>query len=191
MKHSTLFEKFAELSLPPHHSTHWLVDFFSNRLHCTSLDGVISTLKEITASIIQGSGLGPAAYSVNASDLHGESTYLIHCVSLLTILYLIVAGRHASTRNGMKLNTCKNGPLQTTSASIIQNRLKLSSGKSRLNTNIQFSITYNRFLESHGSNRCKILGVTISDKLSISDHIRYRQLGNCLCQSLYALKMLS
>ena len=51
VKKSTLFEKFANLPLPAH-IHNWLADFFSNRLHCTSLDGLVSQLKEITTSII-------------------------------------------------------------------------------------------------------------------------------------------
>ena len=184
VKHSTLFEKFIELSLPPH-IHNWLVDFFSNRLHCTSLDGVISTLKEITASIIQGSGLGPVAYSVNASDLHPINIFNSLC-KFADDTYLIVAGRHASTRvaeiehvqkwaaaNNLCLNHSK-------SAEII-------FIKSRLNTNIQFS-SPQPILGIPRVNSIKILGVTISDKLSISDHIR-TVIGKC-AQSLYALKML-
>jgi len=48
--------------------------------------GETSTLKSITASIIQGSGIGPASYVINASDLDApgnelckfaDDTYLI------------------------------------------------------------------------------------------------------------------
>ena len=47
----------------------WLVAFFIGHSHCTVYQGQTSILKNITASIIQGSGIGPAAYVVNAADL--------------------------------------------------------------------------------------------------------------------------
>jgi len=47
----------------------WLVDFLSGHTHFTVYRGETSTLMSITASIIQGSGIGPASYVINASDL--------------------------------------------------------------------------------------------------------------------------
>ena len=47
----------------------WLVNYFDGRSHCTHFENAISMLEEITASIIQGSSLGPAAYIVDAFDL--------------------------------------------------------------------------------------------------------------------------
>ena len=48
----------------------WLRDFFTNRYHCTRYAGHLSTVAGIKASVIQGSGLGPASYVVTAADLH-------------------------------------------------------------------------------------------------------------------------
>jgi hypothetical protein len=69
VRHSTLLEKMARLDLPVN-VYNCLVDFFSGRTHCTVYRGETSTLKSITASIIQGSGIGPASYVINASDLN-------------------------------------------------------------------------------------------------------------------------
>ena len=66
----------------------WLVDFFSGHTHCTVYRGQMSTQKSITASIIQGSGIGPASCVINAGDLEvrtlgnklckfADDTYLI------------------------------------------------------------------------------------------------------------------
>ena len=87
MRHSTLLEKLAKLDMPDH-VYNWMVDFFSGHSHCTEYRGQTSALQDITASIIQGSGLGPAAYVVNAGDLkavtpgnqlvkYADDTYLI------------------------------------------------------------------------------------------------------------------
>jgi len=62
--------------------------FFSDHSHCTDYNGQRSSIKKITASIIQGSGIGPAAYVVTAADLQvanagnelvkfADDTYLI------------------------------------------------------------------------------------------------------------------
>ena len=68
VRHTTLLEKLAQLDLPEH-VYNWLADFFSGHSHCTQYRGQQSTLRAITASIIQGSGIGPASYVVNAADL--------------------------------------------------------------------------------------------------------------------------
>ena len=44
-------------------------DFFRDRQHCTRYAGQSSSVADITASIIQGSGLGPASYIITAADL--------------------------------------------------------------------------------------------------------------------------
>jgi len=61
-------EKLAQLHLPDY-VYNWLADFFTGHSHCTVYHGQASTLKSITASIIQGSGIRQAPYVVNASDL--------------------------------------------------------------------------------------------------------------------------
>jgi len=66
--HSSFLEKMAQLDLPVN-VYNWLVDFFSRYTHCTVYRGETSTLKSITASIIQGSRIGLASYIINASDL--------------------------------------------------------------------------------------------------------------------------
>jgi Reverse transcriptase (RNA-dependent DNA polymerase) len=85
--HFTLLEKMAQLDLPVN-VYNWLVDFFSGRTHCTVYHGKTSTLKSITASIIQGSGIGAASYVISAGNLRvptpgnklckfADETYLI------------------------------------------------------------------------------------------------------------------
>ena len=47
----------------------WLNSYFQNRQHVTKFNGTTSKVRAINASVVQGSGLGPASYSVAASDL--------------------------------------------------------------------------------------------------------------------------
>ena len=50
--------ELAQLDIPDN-VYNWLVNFFSGHSHCAQYSGQTSTLKDITASIIQGSGIGP------------------------------------------------------------------------------------------------------------------------------------
>ena len=83
----TLIDKIAQLDLPDH-VHNWLVDFFDGHSHQTKYEDEMSSIKSISASIIQGSVIRPASYVVNTSDLHAvlvgndlckyaDDTYLI------------------------------------------------------------------------------------------------------------------
>jgi len=61
-------EKMAQLTLPDE-VYDWIGDFLRGHSHCTKFVRKVSEVAEIFASIIQGSGLGPAAYVVTAADL--------------------------------------------------------------------------------------------------------------------------
>ena len=68
LRHDTLLNKMAHLDIAdPIYN--WLVDYFSAHQHSTRFRGSMSQLLEITASIIQGSVIGPVSYVVSASDL--------------------------------------------------------------------------------------------------------------------------
>ena len=58
----------AELGLPAV-VYNWLVAFFAGHAHCTVYNDEVSSTRSISASIIQGSSLGPASYAVTAADL--------------------------------------------------------------------------------------------------------------------------
>jgi len=71
--------------LDMHDSTYnRLVDFFSGHSHHTKYGEQTSTLKTISASIIQGSAIGPASYVVDASDLQAVIPMEMHFVSMPT-----------------------------------------------------------------------------------------------------------
>jgi len=58
----------AKLELPvPVYN--WLVDFFREHAHRTVFNREESSTASISASIVQGSGIGPEAYTVTAADL--------------------------------------------------------------------------------------------------------------------------
>jgi len=87
VRHSTLLTKMAQLDLPDT-VFNWLVDYFGDHEHCSQFNGMTSAMLPITASIVQGSAVGPASYVVNAADLttvsstnqlakYADDTYLI------------------------------------------------------------------------------------------------------------------
>ena len=94
VRHSTLLQKAAELDLPDH-VYNWLVHFFEGHSHHTVYAGDTSSTKTITASIIRGSSIDPAAYVITLSDLKtlypgssiikfADDTYLIIPASEVT-----------------------------------------------------------------------------------------------------------
>ena len=87
VRHSTLLVKLAQLDLPDE-VYNWLVNYFADHKHLTQYEGATSTMLPINASIVQGSGIGPASYVVSAADLrtttpgyriakYADDTYLI------------------------------------------------------------------------------------------------------------------
>jgi len=61
----------ADLDIPDD-VYNWLVSYFSGHSHCTRYGGE-SALLEMSAGIIQGSGIGRASYVVNSSDLAAQT----------------------------------------------------------------------------------------------------------------------
>ena len=63
MRHSSVLNKFSKMNLPDN-IYNWIEQFFGNHSHCTRFGDEVSKFREILASIIQTSGLGPASYVV-------------------------------------------------------------------------------------------------------------------------------
>jgi len=97
VRHSTLLEKLAQLDTP-NEVYNCLVDFFRGHIHCTVYRDQTSTLKSINASIIQGSVIGPAAFVVNAGDLH-TVTLNNQLVKFADDTYLIVPASNLDSRS--------------------------------------------------------------------------------------------
>ena len=180
VRHSTFFEKLALLKTPIE-VYNWIADFYSARTHCTSFNGVVSELLEtrklleILASVIQGSGIGPAAYAVNAADLRtvnpknslskfADDTGLIvgenQVASRLTELNNI---NDRAVRNNLCLNQTKSAEM----VFINQRTEKRNNPPPPIN-----GISRVRAL--------KFLGVTITDNLSMNDHVTK---SHCILQT--------
>jgi len=87
IRHNQLFAKLSALSIPDE-IYNWITHFFTERCHCTKFGRDLSVITKIYASVVHGSGLGPASYVVTASDMqpghdgnviikYADDTYLI------------------------------------------------------------------------------------------------------------------
>jgi hypothetical protein len=180
VRHSTLLEKFAQLNIPDE-AYNWLADYFKGHSHSTVYLDQTSTLKSINASIIQGSGIGPTSYVVNAGDL-GPMTTGNHLVKFADDTYLIVPASNVDSRSA-ELNNIE--------AWAQKNNLALNRSKSKetLFTDPRRKRQYLSPLPGVVREKSlTILGVTITDRLSASDHIR-GILSNS-ARTLYAMKVL-
>jgi len=97
VRHSRLLHKFAQLDLPDH-IYYWLANYFYNHSHCTIFQDQQSSLLDISASIIQGSAIGPAAYIVTAGDLLPTAPGNSMC-KFADDTYLIIPASNQSSRH--------------------------------------------------------------------------------------------
>ena len=65
VRHDTLLSKMAMLDIPDA-IYNWLVDFFQDHKHCTKYGTATSQMLQVSASIIQGSAVGPVSYDIQA-----------------------------------------------------------------------------------------------------------------------------
>jgi len=68
VRYSAVLGKYAYMSIPDN-IYNWIASFFRDHSHITKYGNEVSQSRTISASIIQGSGIGPP-YVVTASDLH-------------------------------------------------------------------------------------------------------------------------
>jgi len=183
VRHAELGNKLAMLDIPDN-IHNWLISFLENRAHCTDFQGLRSTTAKISASIVQGSAVGPAAYAVVASDL-SVSIQGNFLVKFADDTYLIVPAKNSSTCSSEIAN------IESWAAA---NNLKFNRSKT-------FEIIF-RKPRTHLSpgeippvipgvervSSLKCLGITITPTLSFTEHIR-QTLITCQ-QSFYALKIL-
>jgi len=183
VRHSSVLHKYSLLPLPDH-IYNWIEAFFRDHSHVTRFGNKTSDCRKISASIIQGSGIGPASYIVTASDLHPVTPGNAMC-KYADDTYLIVPASNAEScpaeianveswadNNNLKLNRVK-------SAEIVFVR-----PRSRVTVLIPPPAV-------PGFARVefiKALGVTISRKFSISAHVT-ELLTNC-ARTMFALRTL-
>ena len=164
---TALADKLAPLPLPDC-IYNWLLNFLSRRKHCTKYAGLISQLAEIIASFVQRSGTAPTSFVINMSDLKALilNNFLLRYADDID---LVIPPTNADT-----IET----ELQGISDWAAKNNLALNYAKSH-----HIVIRRPRFPRDHESNagvnsiqrvyEMKVLGVTFTDTLSISPHVKY------------------
>jgi len=95
IRHSTLMDKMSNLPLQDN-IYNWIVNFLESHQHCTKFAGSVSDTVNVAASVIQGSGLGPACYIVAASDLQASHTGNV-IIKFADDTYLIVPAANSAT----------------------------------------------------------------------------------------------
>jgi len=182
VRHSTLLEKMAQLDLPDN-VYNWLVNFFSEHTHSTVYKGERSKIKSITASIIQGSSIGPASYVVNAGDLKAVTPG--NClVKFADDTYIVIPALNVDSR------TAEVGNVETWAC---QNNLQLNASKTK---EIIFVDRRRKrqiyqpppLSEIKRVSSMKILGVTWTSGLAASEHVG-DVIKRC-AQTMYALRVL-
>lgn len=172
----------AELDLPAV-VYNWLVAFFAGHAHRTVYNDEVSSTRSISASIIQGSSLGPASYAVTAADLkplHANNSL----VKFADDTYLVVPAECADSRAA---------ELDNIAAWAAKNNLQLNKLKTREvvfhDSRRRHSVQSPPLLPDVARDTTlKVLGVTFSSNLSASDYIR--RVVSDSAQSLYALRVL-
>ena len=179
VRHQTLFEKLSTLNIRTE-IYNWLINFFHKHQHRTRFKGEISPPSTVNCGVIQGSALGPIMFSIIASDLHpkfednkfikyADDTNLIippNNIQLSSEELVNISGW--STCNNLNLNHLK-------SKEIIFKRPRTKEEPPKLPNITRV-------------NEINILGVTVTDKLQITQHLT-NYLKKCN-SSLYTLKLL-
>ena len=118
VRHSTLAAKIASFPICDN-VYNWIINFLADRQHQTKANGCISKFQHISASFVEGSGMGPVAYLLNASDprpidqnnkifKYADDTYFIVCDSNThTIPKELQHISEWATRHNLKLNQAK------------------------------------------------------------------------------------
>ena len=141
---------------------------FNNHSHCTVFHNQQSSLLDITAGIIQGSAIGPAAYVVTAGDLTAAVSENSLC-KFADDTYLIIPASNESCRH-TELDNIQNWAKG--------NNLTLNCGKS---CKILFADIWRRRRHADeppplpGIARCrslKMLGVIIGHDFSVGQHVQ-------------------
>ena len=162
----------------PYNIYNWIINYLSERIHRTLLNGVLSSPQTINASIVQWSVLGPI-FNINSSELkplsdknyyfkYADDGYLIVPASNCLTIPLELQ-HHASWAASCNL---KLNPTKTSEIVFSSNRAKEPAPNSGVR----------RVKE------IKILGVIFDNRLTFSNHVQ-ATISSCN-QSLFALRTL-
>jgi hypothetical protein len=179
----TLLAKYAMLNIPDN-VFNWIESFFRDHSHCTKFGSEVSDVRNILASIIQGSVVGPASFVVTASDLHpintgyhmdkyADDTYLI----IPAVNYQTCAGEIDNVEDWAKENNLTLNRTKSVEIVFVSPRSKRAT-----------IIPPPSVLGFQRVESIKVLGVTVSRKFSVAQHVD--DLLAACAQTLFALRTL-
>jgi len=160
----------------------WIVDYFVRHEHCTTFEGITSSISKVNSSVIQGSGIGPASYSVAASDLHpvvngnkiikfaDDFDLLVPASNVDSRVLELQHVQSWATANNLQLNCKKSHELVFTRP---RSRLKL---------------IVSEIPDVPRATSIKLLGVTLTSNFSMEDHVA--DIISSSARTLYALRIL-
>jgi len=183
IRHHQLLEKLSFLTIPDE-IYNWVENFFSGRDHCTRFRDEMSTFACISASVVQGSALGPASYAITAANLrpvHSGNAIFKYADDT----YLVVPAAND--------DTCDE-ELKHIQAWADDNNLRMNATKSK---EIIFKPRGARgkslqlpppFPTIERVTKMTVLGVIINDRLTSTDHVT-ELLVSCT-KLIYAMRVL-
>jgi len=179
--HAILLQKLAKLNIKPF-IFNWIANFLTNRTQAVKHGKQISEFLQITASVIQGSGIGPSMYIAYAADLR--------TLSDLNLLF-----KYADDTTLLSPENTDT-PLEDEFQHILswahRNRLKINNSKTKEivfhQPNPRNFIKPGPILDIEQVTSAKLLGFICSETLSPSEHVNY-VLSMCN-QRLYLLSQL-
>ena len=183
VRHASVAEKTARLKMPDN-AYNWIIDFLECHSHQTVFGGRRSEFVKISASIVQGSGIGPALFSIVASDLH-PITLGNRLFKFADDCYLVIPASNETSRSA----EMKNVQEWATANNLLLNTKKSQEmvfGKPRTRASGKDIVP--EMPDVTRVTSMKILGVVISNNFSMEQHVQ--AIISSSGQALYALRVL-
>jgi hypothetical protein len=179
IRHSELCRKLADTPINDC-VYNWIVSYLKDRFHCTKANGILSQPKEISASVVQGSAIGPISFIFTSKDLKP----VVNGNELLKYAddsYLIIPSSNDNTV-GLELSSIE------TWAS--ENNLKLNRAKTyEMIASRKKPVPLPAVIDGiERTNQLEVLGVTLQHDLRMEAHIN--KVVSRAGSDLYALKTL-
>jgi len=95
VRHHSLMSQVAKINIPDQ-LYNWIIHFLTGRTHRTKLDSAVSPLASINAGVVQGSALGPSAFSLCVSA-YRPITPGNQALKYADDMYLIVPSSNTNT----------------------------------------------------------------------------------------------
>ena len=153
----------------------WLASYLCNRQQYVSYNNTMSSKKQITCGVPQGSILGPLLFLLYINDIADVSD------KLFMILFADDTNAFISGRNVNEMISIMNIELAKLTQWLTANKLSLNVSKTYFllfRSNGMLKPVYNQNLaindiQINQERKTKFLGAIVDDKLSWADHIQY------------------